>query len=91
MAPTDGNRELLSIYSELSEDLGQGKVVAVNPLKAGAADVSFTADYVDMAIDALGMSAADDHTINETGYIPALLSQTQRAAILLYRLQDWGK
>ena len=91
MAPTDGNRELLSIYSELSEDLGQGKVVAVNPLKAGAADVSFTADYVDMAIDAVGMSGADDHTINETGYIPALLSQTQRAAILLYRLQDWGK
>ncbi len=91
MAPTDGNRELLSIYSELSEDLGQGKVVAVNPLKAGAADVSFTADYVDMAIDAVGMSGADDHTVNETGYIPALLSQTQRAAILLYRLQDWGK
>ena len=90
MAPTDGNRELLSIYSEVSEDLGQGKVVAVNPLKAGAADVSFTADYVDMAIDAVGMSGADDHTVNETGYIPALLSQTQRAAILLYRLQDWN-
>tara|TARA_R110001599_G_scaffold1889_4_gene9925 strand:- start:381894 stop:383195 length:1302 start_codon:yes stop_codon:yes gene_type:complete len=89
MAPTDGNRELLGIYSEVSEDLGQGKVVAVNPLKAGAADVSFTADFVDMAIDAVGMSGADDHTVNEVGYIPALLSQTQRAAILLYRLQDW--
>lgn len=89
MAPTNGNRELLSIYSEVSEALGQGKVVAVNPLKAGAADVSFTADFVDMAIDAIGMSGADDHTVNETGYIPALLSQTQRAAILLSRLQDW--
>jgi len=91
MAPTDGNRELLSIYSKVSEDLGQGKVVAVNPLKAGAADVSFTSDYVEMAIDAVGMSGADDHTVNETGYIPALLSQTQRAAVLLYRLQGWGK
>lgn len=89
MAPTNGNRELLSIYSEISEDLGQGKVVAVNPLKAGAADVSFTADYVDMAIDAIGMSGANDHTVNETGHIPALLSQTKRAALLLYRLQDW--
>lgn len=89
MAPTDGNRELLSIYSEVSEDLGQGKVVAVNPLKAGAADVSFTADYVEMAIDAVGMSGADDHTVNETGFIPRFKTQTQRAAILLYRLQDW--
>ncbi|MEP1151792.1 MAG: M20/M25/M40 family metallo-hydrolase [Balneola sp.] len=89
MAPTDGNRELLSIYSKVSQDLGQGEVVAVNPLNAGAADVSFTADFVDMAIDAVGMSGADDHTVNETGYIPALLSQTQRAALLLNRLQDW--
>ncbi len=91
MAPTDGNRELLSIYSEVSEDLGQGKVVAVNPLKAGAADVSFTADFVDMAIDAVGMSGADDHTVNETGYLPKFKTQTQRAAILLLRLQNWKK
>jgi len=89
MAPTDGNRELLSIYSKVSEDLGQGKVVAVNPLKAGAADVSFTADYVEMAMDAIGMSGADDHTVNETGYLPRFKTQTQRAAILLYRLQNW--
>ncbi|MFY0698283.1 MAG: M20/M25/M40 family metallo-hydrolase [Balneola sp.] len=91
MAPTDGNRELLGIYSEVSEDLGQGKVVAVNPLKAGAADVSFTADFVDMAIDAVGMSGADDHTVNETGYLPKFKTQTQRAAILLLRLQNWEK
>lgn len=91
MAPTDGNRELLSIYSEVSQDLGQGEVVAVNPLKAGAADVSFTADYVEMAIDAIGMSGADDHTVNEVGYIPKFKTQTQRAAILLYRLQNWSQ
>ncbi len=88
MAPTNGNRTLLNIYSKVSVDLGLGKVEAVNPLKAGAADVSFTADYVDMAIDALGMSGADDHTVNETGYLPALLTQTQRAAVLLYRLHN---
>ena len=91
MAPTDGNRELLSLYSSVSEDLGQGKVEAVNPLNAGAADVSFTADFVDMAIDAVGMSGSDDHTVNETGYLPALQSQTKRAAILLHRLQKWNR
>ncbi len=86
MAPTDGNRELLSIYSKVSIDLGLGEVVAVNPLRAGAADVSFTADYVDMAIDALGMSGAADHTVEEVGYLNQFPRQAKRAAVLLYRL-----
>ncbi len=88
MAPTDGNRALLSIYSKASKDLGFGEVVAVNPLRAGAADVSFTANYVDMAIDALGMSGTDGHTVNELGYINQLPRQSKRAALLLYRLQE---
>jgi glutamate carboxypeptidase len=88
MAPTDGNRQLLSIYNDVSSDLGYGSVVAVNPLKAGAADVSFTADFVDMAIDALGMSGADDHTVEEVGFLPQFPRQTHRAAILLYRLSQ---
>ena len=86
MAPTDGNRELLSIYSKVSIDLGLGEVVAVNPLRAGAADVSFTADYVDMAIDALGMSGDHDHTVEEVGYLHQFPRQAKRAAVLLYRL-----
>jgi len=86
MAPTDGNRELLSIYSKVSTDLGLGEVVAVNPLRAGAADVSFTADYVDMAIDALGMSGAADHTVEEVGYLNQFPRQAKRAAVLLFRL-----
>ncbi|MBO6525361.1 MAG: M20/M25/M40 family metallo-hydrolase [Balneolaceae bacterium] len=86
MAPTDGNYKLLEIYSQVSQDLGFGKVVAVNPLRAGAADVSFTATHVDMAIDALGMSGTDGHTVNELGYINQLPRQSKRAALLLYRL-----
>lgn len=88
MAPTEGNYKLLEIYSQVSEDLGFGEVVAVNPLRAGAADVSFTATHVDMAIDALGMSGTDGHTVNELGYINQLPRQSKRAALLLYRLQD---
>lgn len=86
MAPTKGNEELLSIYNKVSMDLGLGEVVAVNPLRAGAADVSFTAEYVDMAIDALGMSGDNDHTVEEVGFLNALPSQSKRAAVLLYRL-----
>ncbi len=88
MAPTDGNRELLSIYSRASQDLGLGVVRAVNPLMAGAADVSFTARYVDMAIDGLGMSGSAGHTVEEQGILIALPQQAKRAALLMYRLQQ---
>ncbi len=88
MAPTDGNRELIEIYSAASKDLGFGEVVAVNPLRAGAADVSFTATFVEMAIDALGMSGTDGHTVNELGYINQFPRQSKRAAILLHRLSQ---
>ena len=86
LAPTDGNRELLAIYSRASQDLGYGAVVAVNPLFAGAADVSFTAAHVDKAIDGLGMSGSAGHTVEETGILSALLQQAKRAALLMYRL-----
>lgn len=88
MAPTVGNEKLLEIYSKVSQDLGLGGVVAVNPLRAGAADVSFTAQHVDMAIDALGMSGTDGHTIGELGYLKALPDQAKRAAVLMYRLSQ---
>ena len=67
LSPTDGNYRLLSIYSQVSEDLGFGPVTAVNPRNAGAADVSFTAGLVEMATDGLGMGGANDHTVDETG------------------------
>ncbi|MDB9866900.1 M20/M25/M40 family metallo-hydrolase [Pseudomonadales bacterium] len=88
MAPTAGNKRLLEIYSGVSQDLGFGEVTAVNPLRAGAADVSFTADYVDMAIDALGLGSNKGHTAAETGDLATLPTQTKRAAILLLRLQN---
>ncbi len=86
LAPTEDNKKLLRYYSSVSEELGFGKVVAVDPLKAGAADISFTAPYVDMAIDGLGLGGTNDHTVNETADLSTLPSQTKRAAILIYRL-----
>lgn len=86
LAPTEGNARLLELYSQVSEDLGQGPVAAVNPRLAGAADVSFTAGLVDMAIDGLGMSGTGGHTVDETGVMSSLPNQSKRAALLLYRL-----
>lgn len=86
LAVTDGNEQLLKMYDEVSRNLGYGSVTAVNPRNAGAADVSFTAGLVDMAVDGLGLSGADDHTINETGNLNMLPVQAKRAALLMYRL-----
>jgi glutamate carboxypeptidase len=86
MAPTPGNRKLLAMHDSSSRDLGYGPVVAVDPSKAGAADVSFTATHVSMAIDALGLAGRDGHTVKETADITMLAPLTKRAAVLLYRL-----
>lgn len=88
LSPKPGNHELLGIYSKVSQDLGQGSVTAVNPLNAGAADVSFTSEYVDMALDGLGMSGSGGHTVNETALVSALPAQAKRAAILMFRLSE---
>ena len=86
MAPTDGNRRLLSLYDRVSRDLGLGPVEAVNPRNAGAADVSFTAEYVEMAIDGIGLMGTGGHTVEETADLRTLPSQTKRAAIFMYRI-----
>lgn len=86
LAPTEGNRELLTVYSGASQDLGLGQVAPVNPRLAGAADVSFTAGLVEKAIDGLGMSGSGGHTIDESGLMSALPKQSKRAAVMLYRL-----
>lgn len=88
LAPTACNARLLEVYSQASRDLGQGTVEAVDPRLAGAADVSFTAGLVEMAIDGLGMSGPGGHTVNETGILSSLPSQSKRAALLLYRLHN---
>ena len=63
-----------------------GTVAAVDPRNAGAADVSFTAGLVDMAIDGLGPGGGNDHTVDEWIDLPTLALQTKRAAVLMHRL-----
>jgi glutamate carboxypeptidase len=87
MAPTEGNARLLDLYSRVSQALGFGPVLAVNPDKAGAADVSFVAGRAEMALDGIGLMGRDDHTPQETADLTTLASQTKRAALLLLRLR----
>jgi glutamate carboxypeptidase len=86
LAPTDGNRKLLALYDQVSRDLGYWPVVAVDPMRAGAADVSFAAPYIPMALDAVGLAGWDDHTDKETADLRMFGPLTKRAAVFLYRL-----
>ncbi len=84
---TEGNLKLLEYFNSVSQDLGFGSVTAVNPRNAGAADISFTSEYVDMAIDGLGLTGGGgDHTINETGNLNTVATQAKITAVLMYRL-----
>ena len=86
LAPTDGNRKLLAMYDQASRDVGAGPVTAVDPDRAGAADVSFVAGHVPLIIDGIGLMGHTDHTVNETADLDTLPSQTKRAAVFLHRL-----
>jgi glutamate carboxypeptidase len=87
LALTEGNIKLLEYYNKVSQDLGFGPVEAVNPRNAGAADISFTSGYVEMAIDGLGLSGGSgDHTVNEKGNLNTVATQAKITAVLMYRL-----
>ncbi|MFT5135621.1 MAG: glutamate carboxypeptidase [Arenicella sp.] len=88
MAPSAGNRKLLAQYSAVSESLGYGPVEAVNPRNAGAADISFTAEYIDMALDGLGLMGTGGHTKDEVADISSLQKNAHKAALLIYRLAN---
>ena len=88
MAVTEGNRRLLALFDEASRDLGLGAVGPVNPRQAGAADISFVATKVKMAIDALGLKGSGGHTVEETADLALLAPQAKRVGVLLARLAE---
>ena len=85
MGPTKGNEELLELLSQVSVDLGYEKVVAYDPSKRGAADVSFVAAYTN-CLDGLGTMGTGGHTPQETVNLNTIEDLTKRTAILIYRL-----
>ena len=86
LAPTDGNRRLLALFDAASRDLGQGPITAGDPARAGAADVSFVAGRVDMAVDGLGLIGSGGHTVRETADLRTLPRQAKRVALVLSRM-----
>ena len=85
-APTEGNRQLLTLLDQGSRDAGLPPVGPVDPARAGAADISFVAGRVEAGLDGLGLKGRADHTVNETADLRMLAVQAKRAAILMNRL-----
>jgi len=86
MAPTEGNLSLLAELDRVSRDLGYGPVVAVDPARRGAADVSFVSSLVQGSLDGLGIVGDGGHTVDESVDLASLPLMIKRAAILIYRL-----
>ncbi|HEU5208019.1 MAG TPA: M20/M25/M40 family metallo-hydrolase [Longimicrobiales bacterium] len=86
MPPTDANRALLAELDGVSQALGMGPVVAFDPGRRGAADISFVASVVDAGIDGLGPEGSGSHTVEETVNLSSIERAAKRAALLMYRL-----
>ena len=85
MPPTDGNRTILSVFDQVSQDLGYPAIEALPPERRGAGDVSFVAPIID-AIDGLGVDGFGAHAPEEGVYLPSLKMAAERAAVLMLRL-----
>lgn len=85
MAPTKGNEEVMEVLSQVSQDMGHPPVVAYDPMKRGAADISFVAAYTD-GLDGLGSMGGGGHTPQEWIDLTTFEDLTKRTAILIYRL-----
>ena len=85
MAPTAGNRALLDQLNIVNRDMGLPEMGELDPIKRGAADISFVAKDVD-GIAGLGPYSTGDHAPGETVDIASIFRQAKRAAILMSRL-----
>lgn len=88
MPPTEGNRELLSVYDRVSRDLGYGPVLEFDPGRRGASDLSFAAAHVAFgALGGLGVEGRGAHSPDESVDLESLAKSAERAALLIHRLR----
>jgi glutamate carboxypeptidase len=85
MAVEPRHLEVLARYDEVSRNLGQGPVAANEAARRGAGDSAFVAPHC-AALDGLGVFGSGAHADRESVDLKSLVSQSARAAVLLYRL-----
>ncbi|MBA3527594.1 MAG: M20/M25/M40 family metallo-hydrolase [Pseudomonadota bacterium] len=85
MAPTEGNRALLTKLNDVNRDMGLPEMGELDPVRRGAADISFVAKDVD-GLAGLGPAGSGAHSPRERVDIASIHLQAKRAAILMSRL-----
>ncbi len=85
MAPTDGNLSLQRELSAINVALGRAPMLALDPSRRGAADISYVAPHTD-ALAGLGAIGGGGHTPDEFVRLVSMPLAIKRAAILIYRL-----
>jgi glutamate carboxypeptidase len=86
MTPAEGNYEILKKLDQVSQDLGFGKVEALDPGDRGAGDIAFVSGIIP-SLDGIGIGGGrNSHAKGETAQIDTLPMLTKRAALLIYRL-----
>ncbi len=85
MAPTAGNRALLTRLNAVNRDLGLPQMAEYDPARRGAADSSFVAALAD-TIGGMGPAGGGAHAPGEWVNLDSLPRQALRSAVLIARL-----
>lgn len=85
MTPSDGNYVLLRAMDQVSQDLGFGKIEALDPGARGAGDIAFVSHLIP-GLDGIGASGGGAHAPGESVNLDSLPKITKKAALLIYRL-----
>jgi glutamate carboxypeptidase len=85
MAPTPANKALLDRLNLVNRDLGLPEMGVLDPLRRGAGDISFVAEF-EPGLVGLGTASRGDHAPGETVDLSTIPRQAKRAAMLMTRL-----
>jgi glutamate carboxypeptidase len=85
MAPTEDSRALLRMLNGANKSLGFAEMPELDPMKRGAGDIAFVAQYLP-GLAGIGATGDGAHAPGETVDLSAQPVNTERAALLMYRL-----
>jgi glutamate carboxypeptidase len=86
-APTEGNRALLKLLNQVNRSLGQPDMPELDPMKRGAGDSAFIAQYIP-TLAGVGSSGSGDHSAAEKIDLTSIPINAKRDAVLIYRLSQ---
>jgi glutamate carboxypeptidase len=83
--PNEENRALLKLLNQVNRSLGEPDMPELDPMKRGAGDSAFAAQYIP-TLAGVGSSGSGDHSAAEKIDLTSLPINSKRAALLIYQL-----